>query len=219
MSDVIEAFDLSAQSYDTWYETPKGRQVLETELGAVHGLLPLLGVGVEMGAGTGIFAQRLASEARSIVCLDPSAGMLRRASSRGLPSVLASGEVPPFRDRCLDFAYLITVLEFLEEPSQTLSRMKRTLKTGSSVVILTINGESPWGKFYERLGGEGNLIFSRARLYDFDEAKSIIEGAGLKIAESFGTLTSGPEDPEAGNERVEPSPSAGVVLFRALIGG
>lgn len=216
MSDIIEAFDLSSPKYDAWYETPKGRQVLETELKALDGLVPGTGVGVEIGAGTGIFAESLSSDERTIICIDFSIGMLRRASERGLHAVLAPGEHPPFRNRCLGFAYLVTVLEFIEEPLAVLGGAKGALRDGSPVVVLTINRESPWGELYERLRDEGNPIFSVARLYGFEEARAFIEAAGLVVAEAFGTLTSGPDEPEAGDERVEPGSPAGVFLFMAI---
>ncbi len=219
MSDIIEAFDLSAPKYDAWYETPKGRQVLETELKTLDILIPGTGVGMEIGAGTGIFAESLTSDARTIVCMDPSIGMLRRTSEKGLPAVLAQGERPPIRERCLSFAYFVTVLEFVEEPSAVLGGAKGALRNGSPVVVLTINRESPWGTLYERLRDEGNPIFSVARLYDFEEARAFIKAAGLEVTEAFGTLTSGPNEPEAGDERVMPGSSAGVFLFRAIKDG
>lgn len=219
MSDIIEAFDLSAHKYDTWYETPKGRQVLETELKAIDGLIPRTGVGVEIGAGTGIFVESLSSDARTIVCLDPSIGMLRRALERGLHAVLAPGERLPLRDRCLSFSYLVTVLEFVDEPSAVLEAAKGALRDGSPVVVLTINRESPWGVLYERLRDEGNPIFSVAKLYNFEEARDFIEAAGFEVAEAFGTLTSDPDEQEAGDERVQPGSPAGVFLFRAIKDG
>ncbi len=219
MSDIIEAFDLSAPKYDAWYETPKGRQVLETELKALDCLIPGSGLGVEIGAGTGIFAESLSSDARTIVCVDPSVGMLRRASERGLHSVLAPGERPPLRDRCLGFAYLVTVLEFVEEPSAVLEGAKGALRDCSPVVVLTINRESPWGALYERLRNEGDPIFVVAKLYSFEEARAFFEAAGLAVAEAFGTLTSGPDELEAGDERVLPGSPAGIFLFRAMKDG
>ena len=219
MSEIIEAFDLSAPKYDAWYETSKGRQVLETELKALDGLIPGTGVGVEIGAGTGIFAESLSSDARTIICIDPSIGMLRRASERGLHVVLAPGERPPLRDRCLGFAYLVTVLEFVEEPSAVLEGAKGALRDSSPVVVLTINRDSPWGALYERLRDEGNPIFSVARLYSFEEARAFIEAVGLVVAEAFGTLISGPDEPEAGDGRVPPGSPAGIFLFRAIKDG
>jgi SAM-dependent methyltransferase len=216
VSDIIEAFDLSAPKYDVWYETPKGRQVLKTELKALDGLIPGTGVGVEIGAGTGIFAESLTSNARTIVCIDPSIGMLRRASEKGLYAILAPGERPPLRNRCLGFAYLVTVLEFVEEPSAVLEGTKGALRDGSPVIVLTINRESPWGALYERLRDEGNPIFSVARLYGFEEARAFIEAAGLAVDEAFGTLISGPDEPDAGDGRVPPGSPAGVFLFRAI---
>lgn len=217
MSSIIDAFDRSAYRYDDWYDTPKGMQVLKIELKAVDSLIPSHGVGLELGAGTGVFAERLSTDERVVVCLDPSAGMLGRSGERGLISIIASGHQPPFRLMCVDFVYLVTVLEFLEEPSIALRMIARLLKPDAPMVVLTINSESEWGSFYERLGREGNLIFSNSRLYDYEEARTILEEAGLVVTDSFGTVTSGPEDSEAGDEKVEPSPKAGVLLFRTEV--
>jgi ubiquinone/menaquinone biosynthesis C-methylase UbiE len=217
LSSIIDAFDRSAYRYDDWYDTPKGMQVLKSELKAVDSLIPSHGVGLEMGAGTGVFAERLTTDERVVVCLDPSAGMLGRSRERDLISIIASGYRPPFKLMCVDFVYLVTVLEFLEEPSMALRMIARLLKPDAPMVVLTINSESEWGSFYERLGREGNLIFSNSRLYNYEEARAIMEEAGLVVTESFGTVTSGPEDPEAGDEKVEPGPMAGVLLFRTEV--
>lgn len=217
MSRIIDVFDRSSYRYDDWYDTPKGMQVLKAELDAVDSLIPSHGLGLEMGAGTGVFAELLSTDERVVVCLDPSAGMLRRSKEKGLISIIASGHQPPFRHMCVDFVYMVTVLEFLEEPSIAFRMIARLLKPDAPMVVLTINSESEWGSFYKKLGREGSLIFSNSRLYDFEEARAIMEEAGLVLTESFGTLTSGPEDPEAGDEKVEPGPKAGVLLFRAEV--
>ncbi len=216
MYRIMKAFDRVAPTYDHWYEQPKGRQVFEVELKAVEGLLPGSGNGVEVGAGTGVFAERLTSKRRLIICLDPSPAMLDRAASRGLPAILASATSFPFRDECLGFAYMITVLEFLEDPSTALKGVSGALKPGAPIVLLTINRESQWGELYERLGASGDPIFSNARLYNPGEVGSILDKAGLGVSKAFGTLTAGPESPNAGEGRVPIGPGAGVLLFKAI---
>ncbi len=207
MYRIMKAFDRAAPGYDHWYEQPKGRQVFELELKAVEGLLPGSGIGVDVRAGTGVFAERLTtSEGRLILCLDPSPAKLERVASRGLPVIMASATSFPFRDECLDFAYMITVLEFLEEPSAALKRVLGALKRGAPIVLLTINRESPWGELCERLGASGDPIFSIARLYDPGEVESILDKAGLEGPMAFGTLTAGPESPNAGEGRVPAGP-------------
>jgi hypothetical protein len=68
----------------------------------------------------------------------------------------------------------------------------------------------------ERLGVSGDPIFSNARLYDPGEVESILDKAGLEGPMAFGTLTAGPESPNAGEGRVPAGPGAGVLLFRAV---
>ena len=68
MSDIIRAFDLVAGTYDDWYDHPQGRQVFDAELNAVGLHIPKEGIGLELGAGTGIFAEHLTGAGRIIVC-------------------------------------------------------------------------------------------------------------------------------------------------------
>jgi len=46
--------------------------------------------------------------------------MLSKAADRGLDAVLAVAENLPLKRRCLDFAYMVTVIEFLQEPLRAL---------------------------------------------------------------------------------------------------
>ena len=213
MSKVRGVFDEAAHGYDDWYGAPKGRQVYQLELEAVEKYLPPSGVGVEFGAGTGVFAEGLMNGLRVVLCVDISTSMLRNALKRGLPSILASAKEPPFREGTLGFGYMITVLEFLEEPSETLRNCSEVIRNGAPFVLLTINRESPWGEMYEESGRSGSLIFSNARLYSFDEVTSMIDEADLELEEAYGTLTKGPEDPDAGSSRVEAGPGPGILIF------
>lgn len=61
---IIEPFDAYADRYDQWFE--KNTMVYETELEAIRRILPGkavdkddMPVGVEIGAGSGLFASRL----------------------------------------------------------------------------------------------------------------------------------------------------------------
>ena len=84
MSDSVRSFDKLAYAYDDWYRAAKGSQVYEAERSLVDDMLPDTGVGVETGAGTGVFAEALTNQGRLVVCLDPSKEMLKRARQRGL---------------------------------------------------------------------------------------------------------------------------------------
>ncbi len=162
MSDAIRAFDLVAVTYDDWYNHPQGRQVFDAELKAVDMHIPKEGIGLELGAGTGIFAEQLTGVMRTVVCLDPSGEMLTKATERGMASVLGVGEALPLRVGVLDFTYMVTVLEFLEDPAAVLREIRETAKGGAELTLLFINSESAWGDLYRDIVSKGDPVFRHA---------------------------------------------------------
>ena len=215
MSESIKAFDRAAASYEDWYRQPMGAYVLSSELRGLEALLPSSGLGAEMGAGTGIFAEHLASEGRPVVCIDPSPGMLEQAARKGLQSILATAEGCPLRPGCLDFAYMVTALEFLPDPIAALRSIGAALKEDAPLVTLTINRQSAWGRLYAKLAEGGDPIFSHARLYTAEEVHAYLRNAGYETLETLGTLTAAPGEVESETKLVPAGPDAGVILVKA----
>jgi ubiquinone/menaquinone biosynthesis C-methylase UbiE len=214
--EPIRAFDSAAASYDDWYLHPQGAQVLRVELAAVSRLLPPGGLGLEVGAGTGVFAHGLRSPRREIVCLDPSPEMIRRARGRGLAAVMGVGGSLPFRRGALHFAYMATVLEFLGDPVKAFSEVRAASRAGSPLVVLFINSHSEWGRFYAVLGSRGDPVFRHARLRCLGELEGLLGEAGYVVEESLGALTTGPMEPRVGTGLTAPSDACGVVAVKAL---
>ena len=214
MSEAVDAFDRVAFSYDTWYETEKGRQVLSAERRIVVGFLPNEGIGLEIGAGTGVFAEALTNSMRCVVCLDLSNKMLARAAGRGLPCVLGSAEAMPLRGESLGFAYMVTVIEFLEDPVASFKEASRVTIQNAPIVTLFINRESDWGELYTAMTEKGDPIFRYAHLYTLDEVEEIARRAGLKRGGALGTLTESPTSPDAGDELIVPGRETGVIAVK-----
>jgi len=215
LSDAIRAFDLVAVTYDDWYNHPQGRQVFDAELKAVDMHIPKEGIGLELGAGTGIFAEHLTGVRRTVVCLDPSGEMLKKAAERGMASVLGVGEALPLRVGVLDFTYMVTVLEFLDEPAAVLGEIRETAKEGAELTILFINSESSWGDFYRDIGSKGDPVFRHARLYTMVEVEALMTVSGYSVTERAGTLTTQPMETEVEGAITEPSSENGVIVLRA----
>jgi SAM-dependent methyltransferase len=213
--DAVRAFDSAAAGYDDWYRHPQGAKVLKAELDAVERLIPSCGLGLEIGAGTGVFAQSLASQDRAIVCLDPSLEMISRAAGRGLPSVAAVGDQLPFRDGTLDFIYMVAVLEFLGNPVAVFREVRAAAKAGSPITVMFINPESAWGRFYGEIGSKGDPVFRHARLRSLGETKALLREAGYAVEEALGTLTTGPMEPEVGAELRSRCEGCGVIALKA----
>ncbi|MEZ0345828.1 MAG: class I SAM-dependent methyltransferase [Infirmifilum sp.] len=216
-SEIAHLFSRHAGEYDSWYETPSGRVVLEAEARLLDKVLPL-GIGLDLGAGTGVFAERL-SRTREIVCLDPSPGMLERARGRCLHMVLGVAEFPPFRQGSLDFIYMVTVLEFLQEPLQALSAAKQLLKPTAVLAILSVEKNSSWGRLYQELAAENkDPILAAGRFYSEGEVEGLLGRAGYHVYARGATLDyeplTVPDKPPKiyVNERC---PSCGVFLLLA----
>jgi len=215
MRDAVRAFDSAAGGYDDWYRHPQGAQVLKAELDALERLIPSSGLGLELGAGTGVFAHGLTGPDRVIVCLDPSMEMISRAAGRGLPSVVGVGDRLPFRGGSLDFTYMVTVLEFLGDPAAVFREVRAAAKAGSPLAVMFINPESPWGRFYVEIGSRGDPVFRHALLRSLGEAEALLREAGYAVEEVLGTLTTGPMEPEVGAELRTGCEGCGVIAVRA----
>ena len=190
---IVKVFDSVVDYYDSWYEQPMGRYVLDAEVRALDLLLPRRGLGLDVGCGTGVFPKALmkASSDRRIICSDPSMGMLRRARERGVESVACTMGRAPFR-RVFDFAYAVTVIEFLENPVEELAALRHVLKDRAAAVFMTINKESSWGRLYRKLAEEGEPVLSLAKLYSIKDVETLLAKAGYEVVEMLGTLDTPP---------------------------
>ncbi|HUV55192.1 MAG TPA: class I SAM-dependent methyltransferase [Candidatus Krumholzibacteriaceae bacterium] len=215
MREAVKAFDQVAGFYDDWYSHPQGRQVFEVELTALESLIPDSGLGLEVGAGTGVFAESLSEKDRTIICLDPSGAMLAKARERKMPAIIGVGEHIPITKGAVSFAYMATTLEFLENPVAAFNQVRETTKKDAPLTILFINADSAWGSLYRRIGVKGDPVFRHARLRSLPEVHEILVEAGYVIQESVGTLTTGPAELDVGIELKEPGPETGVIVVRA----
>lgn len=214
---IISIFEKAASSYDEWYKKPMGVYAFQSELKGLEFLLPHSGLGCDIGAGTGIFAKNLLSEDRTVLCLDPSAMMLKKAKKRNLPSILATTEALPLRSKSLDFAYMITVIEFLHNPLKALLSIGEALKHDAPLIIEFINRDSPWGDMYFKEAERGDPIFSNARLYTLIEIRSILESAGYVVLDQLSALTSPPDKPSKRVKLASVSSNAGIIIVKAKI--
>ena len=190
--EVIRVFNEVVDYYDGWYETPMGRYVVKAESKALKHLLPPEGRGADVGGGTGVFSQAVGN-GRWVICIDPALNMLRRARRRGVDAVCATAEQLPLRTGSLDFAFMVTVLEFLEDPRSALVSVREALRPGGCLVVMILNRESPWGELYRKLAREGEPVLRLARFLNLGEARAVIEAAGFRVVEVVGALDNPPD--------------------------
>lgn len=206
-------FDALAQKYDSWYDT-KGRVAFEVEVAALRPLLSgLPKPWLEVGVGTGRFAQAL----NIPVGIDPAGELLKLARRRGVQAIQASGENLPFPAVTFGSVFLLTTWEFLREPAAVLAEIYRVLKPGGMLVNAYLDREGKWAASYIEKGRAGHPLFSHARFYGYEEVRQLTESAGFLIEQVASTLFQGPgetvqiEEPISG---YQPGASFVVVLAR-----
>jgi SAM-dependent methyltransferase len=185
MSGAVEVFDLHAEDYDNWFDTPEGKVLFEMEVDAVRLLMKTLEKPfLEVGVGTGRFAKELGIE----FGIDPSGRALEIAERRGIKVKEAKGESLPFKDGSFGAVFLLITLCFVGDPEKVLSEAKRVLKNGGGLIVGIINRESVWGELYMKKKSEGHPIYKHARFYSIDEMIEMVKKAGMVIAGYSSTL-------------------------------
>jgi len=169
----VEPFDDHADQYEEWFE--RNRFAFESELLAVKRLLPESGVGVEVGVGTGRFAEPLGIK----VGVDPSAKMAEIALRRGIEVIAGIAENLPIRDSKFDFVLLVTTICFLDDVERALREAYRVMKPGGGIVIGFVDKNSPLGKSYQQRKGE-NVFYSVATFLSVEEVVRDLERVGFR---------------------------------------
>lgn len=184
MSRVILDFDSLASAYDAWFEE-EGKPIFAIEVRAFQEVLPLLPrPWLEVGVGSGRFAQALGIETG----IDPSIRLLELARSRGVSGFPARGEDQFFDEETFGTVFVIVTLCFVESPLGVMREVSRILKAGGKVVLGLVLRDSPWGRFYIMKKREGHRFYKHANFYSNSEVKSLLEEAGFAIEKVVSTL-------------------------------
>jgi ubiquinone/menaquinone biosynthesis C-methylase UbiE len=96
---------------------------------------------LEVGCGTGLVLERIASFARTARGIDLSPGMLAKARARGLNVSEASATELPFQDDSFDVTCSFKVLAHVPNIERALSEMARVTRPGGVVLAELYN---PW---------------------------------------------------------------------------
>ena len=193
-------FDDLAIEYDAWFDR-EGGLIFSIEVQAFKSLLfTLAKPWLEIGVGSGRFAQALGIETG----LDPSSKLLYMARERGINVFLGRGEQKLFDEASFGTVFLIVTLCFLDSPLDVLREAKRILIPGGKIVLGLVLKESPWGRFYQTKKAEGHRFYKYATFYRYDEVVRLIVQAGFVTERIISTLFQRPgevhrmEDPREG---------------------
>jgi ubiquinone/menaquinone biosynthesis C-methylase UbiE len=177
-------FDDQAAQYELWYQMPEGQyaDILEKKL-FLKLVQPKSGQSVlDIGCGTGhnlAFFKELGLKAAGI---DASKPMLDIASQKlGTSAELYWGhaEELPFDNNSFDIVTLITVLEFVPDPTEVLKEAGRVARV--QIYLGILNKISLLGINRRIMGKFRDSIYNRAKFYSVWEIEAMVRGAIGKV--------------------------------------
>ena len=127
-----------AASYDSWYDSPRGRWIGETEYRLIsRQLRPLPGeIVLDAGCGTGWFSRRFNLEGIHVVGLDKNLNWLHFADSHSpAPLRWIGGDLRclPFRDRTFDRVFSVAALCFVDDEREAVREIVRVTRRRFSI--------------------------------------------------------------------------------------
>ncbi len=166
----MNIFDHYYKKYDAWYE--KNKFAYLSELEAIKQVLPEKGKGLEIGVGTGRFAQALGIK----FGIDPSIEMLKIAKKRGINVRLGDGEQLPFKNDTFDYVAIIITICFVRDPQKVIEESCRVLKNGGKIIIGIVDKDSFLGKFYQK---KESVFYGKAKFFSTAELTNLIKNTGF----------------------------------------
>lgn len=161
-----------AAGYEAWYTT-KGKQADRQEKELLESLLRVFSGAktiLELGCGTGHFTEWFQTLGFRSFGIDRSRPMIREGHKVHQISCLeGDGAKLPFASNAFDIVALITTLEFLSNPQQTLTEAQRVAQRGLLLGVINKNSLLGWND--RRKGGP---IWGAATLYSPQELKAML---------------------------------------------
>ncbi|MBN1408693.1 MAG: class I SAM-dependent methyltransferase [Calditrichaceae bacterium] len=169
----IEPFEKYYDQYEDWFV--KNKFAFKAEIEAVRKHIPEHSRGIEIGVGSGLFAEPLGIH----IGLEPSREMRTIAVKRGVDVVEGIAEHLPFMDDFYDFALMVTTICFVDDVQQSINEARRIIKAGAKLIIGLIDKNSPVGKIYRKHQQE-SVFYKDASFYSTDEIVGYMKKAGFQ---------------------------------------
>lgn len=148
---------MTPETYDAWYDTPRGRWIGETEFALLRRMVDAKpGDSIlDVGCGTGWFTRRFAAGVSPVTGLDASPAMLAYARAHGGDEHYVEGNALalPFADASFDLVVSVTALCFVEDWPRALSEIVRVTRRRFVLGLLNRHSLLYWQK--GRHGGAG----------------------------------------------------------------
>ena len=203
------AFDENAKAYDDWFEAHQS--FYESELEAIRSLIPVTGNGIEIGVGTGRFAQPLGIKTG----IEPSPAMRAIARERDINAIDGVAEKLPLESETFDYVLFVTTLCFLDSLNQAFHEAFRILKPQGAVVIGFIEKESILGRIYQQ-GKAESRFYREASFHTAGEIRRGLEATGFTDFSFVQTLFPGEHETGAVQAVKQGYGEGAFVVVRAI---
>jgi SAM-dependent methyltransferase len=175
-----------AHEYDDVFPRHVAEHYINKRTGLVKSLLPMGGLVLDVGCGTGQLGAAIAAEGFDVFGVDLSASMVAKARDRGLAGTYSAVTTAlPFADNSFDLALTVATLHHLEtvdRVAQTVREMGRVVRRGGFVVLWDHNPANPyWPILMKRVpqdSGDERLVPRAELLTD-------VRQAGLLVYRAF----------------------------------
>lgn len=168
-----EPFEKYTDQYENWFE--KNRYVYKSEINAIREILPDFKDGIEIGVGSGRFAEPLGIK----FGIEPSYKMRKIAQSRGIEAVDSAAENLPFKDCSFDLALMVTTLCFLDDERKAFVEIYRILKPGGYFINGFVDKNSKVGSVYQK-NKQKSIFYREAIFFTTEEVVKILKEVGFK---------------------------------------
>lgn len=161
-----------ADEYDQWFDNHSN--LYQSELLAMRQAVPQNQTGIEIGVGSGRFAEPLKIKHG----VEPSECMAQIARNRGIEIINAIAENLPIENQFYDFATMVTTVCFLNDIPKAFSEVHRILKPEGVFIIGLIDRNSELGKKYEQQKNTSKF-YRDAHFHSTEEITRLLTDAGF----------------------------------------
>lgn len=166
-------FENHTEEYEEWFE--KYKYAYDSEIAAIQDLLPALGIGIEIGVGTGRYAVPLGIKEG----IEPSDKLRAIATERGIEVMNAVAENLPYKDMRFDFVLMVFCISYFDDINLAMKEAYRVLKRNGSLIVGFIDKNSLIGKQYQQEKSK-NVFYRNAVFYPVDKVIAVLKEAGFK---------------------------------------
>jgi len=174
-------FDKYLTEYEEWFI--QNSSVYSSELKAIRDISVVPENAVEVGVGSGLFAEPLGIKTG----IEPSKAMREKAKERGIHVIDGVAEYLPWKDNSIDYVLMVTTICFVDDVKKSLSEVHRVLQNSGDFIIAFVDKNSPMGLLYQK-NKEESLFYKDAAFFSTEELCEYLIEAGFLIKNTKQTV-------------------------------